>query len=42
MEIHNEMVKLYNDKKLNKLKWYRFINEKRSENKLVNKNKIWK
>lgn len=37
MEIHNEIVKLYNDERLNKLKWYSFINEKRSENNLVNK-----
>ena len=37
MEIHNEIVKLYNDKRLNKLKLFRFINEKRNENKLVNK-----
>ena len=36
MEIHNELVKLYNDVKLNKLKWMMFINEKRSEKMLVN------
>lgn len=37
MKIHNEIVKLYNDPKLNKLKWHSFINEKRSEKMLVNK-----
>ncbi len=36
MKMHNEIVKLYNDERLNKLKWYSFINEKRSESKLVN------
>jgi len=36
MEIHNELEKLYNDEKLNKLKWNQFINEKRSEKMLVN------
>ena len=36
MEIHNELSKLYNDIRLNKLKWYSFINNKRSENKLIN------
>ena len=36
MEIHKEIVKLYNDIRFNKLKWYSFINIKRSENKLVN------
>ena len=36
MKIHNEIIKLYNDERLNKLKWYSFINNKRSENKLVN------
>lgn len=37
MSIHNEIIKLYEDPKLNKLKWYLFINEKRSQNQLVNK-----
>ena len=37
MEIHNEVCKLYEDKKLNKLKWHLFINEKRSESHLINK-----
>jgi len=37
MEIHNEICKLYEDKRLNKLKWYLFINEKRSESHLINK-----
>ena len=37
MKIHNELVNLYNDPKLNKLKWYSFINEKRSETDLINK-----
>ena len=37
MKIHNELVNLYNDPKLNKLKWFSFINEKRSENDLINK-----
>ena len=36
MEIHNEIEKLYNDERLNKLKWHMFINEKRSEKMLVN------
>ena len=35
MKIHNEIIKLYNDERLNKLKLYSFINNKRSENKLV-------
>ena len=37
MEIHTQIVKLYQDPKLNKLKWYSFINEKRSNSNLVNK-----
>ena len=37
MSIHNEIVKLYQDKRLNKLKWFSFINEKRSETDLINK-----
>ena len=37
MEIHIPLVKLYQEPKLNKLKWYSFINEKRSETNLVNK-----
>ena len=37
MEIHNEVCKLYEDKRLNKLKWHLFINEKRSESHLINK-----
>ena len=37
MEIHIPLVKLYQNPKLNKLKWYSFINEKRSETNLVNK-----
>ena len=28
MKIHNQIVKLYNDERLNKLKWHLFINEK--------------
>jgi hypothetical protein len=36
MKMHNEIIKLYNDERLNKLKWYSFINNKRSESKLVN------
>jgi len=36
MEIHNELEKLYNDNRLNKIKWNMFINEKRSEKILVN------
>jgi hypothetical protein len=28
MKIHNQIVKLYNDNRLNKLRWYSFINEK--------------
>jgi hypothetical protein len=36
MKIHNELEMLYNDEKLNKLKWMMFINEKRSEKMLVN------
>ena len=37
MKIHNELVNLYNDPKLNKLKWYSFINKKRSKTDLINK-----
>ena len=37
MEIHNQIVKLYQNPKLNELKWYCFLNEKRSETNLVNK-----
>jgi len=37
MEIYVSLVKLYQDPKLNKLKWYSFINENRSKNMLVNK-----
>ena len=42
MSIHNELELLYNDKRLNKLKWNKFVNEKRAENMLVNdiKNKF--
>ena len=36
MKIHKELENLYNDVRLNKLKWILFINEKRSENLLVN------
>lgn len=36
MKLHNNLVKMYNDNKLNKLKWHSFINEKRSEKMLVN------
>jgi len=36
MKMQNEIVNLYNDVRLNKLKWFTFINEKRSESKLVN------
>jgi len=36
MKIHNELEMLYNDEKLNKLKWMMFINEKRSEKMLIN------
>ena len=37
MEIHNELVKLYNDVKLNKLKWMIFINDPRFIYILCNK-----
>ena len=37
MEIHNELVKLYNDVKLNKLKWMMFINDHRFIYILCNK-----
>jgi len=37
MEIHISLVKLYQNPKLNKLKWYSFITKKRSETNLVNK-----
>jgi len=42
MKIHDKLSELYNDNKLNKLRWYIFINEKRSECLLVNdiKNKF--
>ena len=36
MNLHERLTELYNDIRLNKLKWYLFINEKRSENLLVN------
>jgi len=37
MELNDELLNLYNDKRLNKLNWYSFINNKRSESDLVNK-----
>ena len=37
MKIHNQLTKLYNDIRLNKLKWFTFINTKRSETNLINK-----
>ena len=37
MELNEELLNLYNDKRLNKLNWYSFINNKRSESDLVNK-----
>ena len=36
MSIHSELEMLYNDERLNKLKWNLFINNKRAENKIVN------
>jgi len=36
MNLHKELETLYNNDKLNKLKWFSFINEKRSESMLVN------
>ena len=36
MKLHDELVKLYDCDKLNKLKWNQFINEKRSEKMLIN------
>ena len=36
MLIHKELESLYNDERLNKLKWNLFINEKRSENMIIN------
>jgi hypothetical protein len=35
MKLHTELENLYNDVRLNKLRWYMFINEKRSESKLI-------
>ncbi len=35
MKIHNELSKSYDDVRLNKLKLYSFINEKRSESNLI-------
>jgi hypothetical protein len=35
MKLHDELENLYNNKKLNKLNWYMFINEKRSESMLI-------
>ena len=42
MLIHKELEILYNDEKLNKLKWNLFINQKRAENMIINdiKNKF--
>ena len=37
MKIHNQLTELYNDLRLNKLKWFTFINTKRSETNLINK-----
>ena len=44
MKLHDELEKLYNNDKLNKMKWNAFINEKRSEKMLINdiKNKFGK
>jgi hypothetical protein len=36
MKLHVSLCKLYNDERLNKLKWYNFINEKRSKSLLIN------
>ena len=36
MKMHDSIVKLHNDERLNKLKWYGYINDKRSQSKLVN------
>ena len=43
-KIYDDIKKLYNDKRLNKLRWYSYLNEKRSENMMVNdiKNKFGK
>ena len=35
-KIYEEVKELYNDKRINKLKWYSYINEKRSENMMIN------
>jgi len=42
MLIHKELELLYNDERLNKLKWNLFVNEKRSENMIIDdiKNKF--
>jgi hypothetical protein len=36
MEIHDELENLYNDERLNRLKWNLYINEKRAQNMLIN------
>ena len=36
MLIHKELETLYNDERLNKLKWNLFVNEKRAENMIIN------
>jgi hypothetical protein len=36
MLIHNELEVLYNDDRLNKLKWNLYINQKRAENMIIN------
>ncbi len=36
MDIHDKLETLYNDEKLNKLKWNLYINEKRAQNMLIN------
>ena len=42
MKMHNDLVKLYQNPKLNKSHWYSFVNIKRSEDVMINKRKIWK
>ena len=37
LEVNNQVLDKYNDKKFRKYKWYSFINRKRTEDKLLNK-----
>ena len=38
ISINEKLYKLYQDKKFRQYKWYAFINEKRTEDNIINKN----